>query len=59
MILELFQETDIVFIQQTHVVNFIFQQGDPLQAHAEGKTGIFLRVDIAHLQNVGMHHAAA
>ena len=59
MILELFQETDVVFIQQTHVVNFILKQGNTLQSHAKCESGIRVRVNTAHLQYMGVHHAAS
>src|SRR5699024_1825273 len=56
---ELFQEPVVVLIQQTHIVDFIFQQRDTLQPHAESKSGVHFRVDTAHLEHMGMHHAAS
>ena len=59
MILELFQETDIVFIQQTHVVNFIFKQSNTLQSHSKCESRILIRVNTAHLQYMGVYHTAS
>ena len=56
---ELFQETDIVLIQQTHVINLILKQRNTLKANAKSKSGIPVRVNAAHLQHMGMDHAAA
>ena len=58
-ILELFQETDVVFVQQSHVVNLIFQKCDTLQTYAESKAGVFFRIDTAHFKYMGMNHTAA
>ena len=56
---ELFQETDIVLIQQTHVINLILKQRNTLKANAKSKSGIPVRVNAEHLQHMGMDHAAA
>lgn len=44
IVLELFQESDIILVQKPHIVNLVLQQGDTLQAHAEGKARVLLRV---------------
>ena len=53
------QKPDIVFIQKPHIIDFVFQQRDPFQAHAKRESCIFFRIDAAHFQNVGVYHAAA
>ena len=56
---ELFQETDVVFVQQSHVVNLIFQKCDTLQTYAESKAGVLFGIDAAHFKYMGMNHTAA
>ena len=56
---ELFQETDIVLIQQAHVINLILKQCNTLKANAKRKSGVLIRVNVAHLQHMRMDHAAA
>src|SRR5699024_151833 len=58
-ILELLQEPQVVLKHQADVVDAVFQHGDALDADAEGKAGIDLRVDAAVCQHVMMHDAAA
>ena len=43
--LELPQESDIVLVEQTHVVNLVLQQSDALQSHAKCKACILLRIE--------------
>ena len=57
--LELFEETQVVFEEQTQVVDLVFQHGDTLDTHAEGKTCVFLWVNAARNQDVRVAHAAA
>src|SRR5699024_7271388 len=54
--LELIQESDIVVENQTQVVDPGTAHGHPLQAHAESKAGVLLRVNAAALQHLGVHH---
>ena len=57
--LELFQESHIIFIQQTHVINLVLEKRNPLQPNTECKAGILIRVNAAHTEHIGMHYAAA
>ena len=57
--LELIQESDIIFIQQSHIVDLIFQQSDTLKTDTECKSRILFRINAAHFQYMRMNHSAA
>lgn len=57
--LELLEESQVVLEEQAQVVDLVFQHGDALNAHTEGKTCVFLWVDTARNQDVRVAHAAA
>ena len=40
--LELFQESDIVFVEEAHVVDLVFEKGDTLQSYTKCKSGSIL-----------------
>src|SRR6185436_4815250 len=56
---ELRQEAQVVLEEQAQVIHAITQHRQAIDAHAEGITAVFLRVDAAGFQHVRMHHAAA
>ena len=45
--LELLQKTDIILIEQTHIVDLILEKSDTLQTDSKGKSTVNLRVDTA------------
>src|SRR5512140_3040156 len=53
------QEAHVVLEERAQVGDAITQHRQALDAHAEGKTGVALRVDAAVGQHGGMDHAAA
>ena len=57
--LELVKETHIVFREHTEVLNLIFEVGDALYTHTQGKTFVTFGVDTAGIKHVGVHHTAA
>ena len=56
---ELFEETGVVLGEHTEVGDAVLQVGDALDAHAEGIARVFLGVDAAELEHVGVDHTAA
>ena len=54
---ELREETDVVFVKMSHVVDVVLSHDDSLDAHTESKAGIYIGVDVATTQNVGVYHA--
>ena len=56
---KLFQETDVVLEIEPEVAHLVFEHCDALNAHTEGETGIFLAVDAAVFQHVGVNHSTA
>src|SRR4029453_7340558 len=56
---ELPQEAQVVLQKQTDVVDAVLENGDPVDAHAEGPAGDLFGLGAAILQHAGMHHAAA
>ena len=56
---ELAQESDVVFEIESQVAHLIFQHGNAFNTHAKGETCVFLAVDAAVFQHVGVNHAAA
>ena len=58
---KLFQEPDIISVQQADVVEFCsrFHHGDAFNTPAERESVPSVRVDAAVFQNDGMHHARA
>ncbi len=56
--LELFQEPDIVLVKKSHVVDLVLEQRNTLEAHTKGKSLVFIGIDTAHLENMGMNLTA-
>ena len=56
---KLTQESDIIFIQQSHIIDLIFQKSDSLKTYTKCKTGVLIRVDAAHFKYMRMHHTTA
>src|SRR5579859_2348772 len=57
--LELAQEAQVVVVVHADVVDAVAQHPQTLHADAEGPARVALGVDLAGLEHVGMHHAAA
>ena len=53
------QESNVVLIEQTDIVDLEAAHNHTLQTDAEGVAGVFIRVDAAHLKHLGVNHAAA
>ena len=53
---EFLEESGVVFGEHTEVGDAIFQVGDALNAHTEGVARVFLGVDAAELEHVGIDH---
>ena len=53
------QESYVVLVEQTDVVDLEAAHDRALQADAERIAGILLRVDAAGFEHLGVHHAAA
>ena len=58
-LLELLDESHVVFIEVTNVIDSVLQHCDSLYTHTYRKTGILVGVDTASLMYVRMGHAAA
>ena len=56
---KLFQETNIVFREESEVFYLIFQIGNALYAHAKCVTLVFLRIDAVSFKHIRMHHSAS
>ena len=56
---KLFQESYVVFVEEAHVVDLVFEKGDPFKSYSECKSSVFFRIDSAHLQHVWMNHTAS
>ena len=56
---ELLQETDVVLIKQTHIINLIFQKRNTLQTYAECKTSVLFRINSTHAKYIGMNCSTA
>ena len=56
---ELFQETDIILIEQSHVINLIFQKCNTFKTYAKCESCVFFRINSAHAQYIRMNHTAA
>ena len=59
LFVELLEELQIVLEHQTNVVDAILQHGDTLDADAEGKAGVLIRIDVAVFQHLAVNNAAA
>ena len=57
--LELFQESDIVLVEEAHVVDLVFEKGDPFKSYSECKSSVFFRIDSAHFEYVWVNHTTA
>ena len=44
---EFVEESVVVLAEEAQVLDLVFEVGDALDTHAEGKAGIFFRVDAA------------
>ena len=53
------QETNVVIIENTKVVNTVFQHGNAFHTQTEGKAPELSAVVARHFKNIGMHHAGA
>ncbi len=53
------QPAQVGIEEGAQVGDAVFQHGDPVDAHAEGKALPFIRIDARVLQNLGMHHPRA
>ncbi len=51
------QPAQVAFEERPQVGDAVFQHGDPVDAHAEGKALPFAGVNAAGRQNLGMDHA--
>ena len=47
--LELSEEADVVLGEEAEVLDSVFEVGDTLHAHSEGKTAVLLRINAAGL----------
>ena len=56
---ELLEETGVVFINQTHIVNAVIFHGNSLNAHTESKAAVFVGIYTAVGENVGVYHTCA
>ena len=52
-------EANVIFIEMTDVVDVIFEHGNALDTHSEGKSAVNLGVDSAVAQNIRMNHSCA
>ena len=59
LLLELFYETHVVFIEKSDVVDSVFEHGYTLNAHTESETGVLFGINAAYLENGGMYHSTA
>src|SRR4051812_32722734 len=56
---KLFQEAQVVAVEETDVVDAVFHHGDALRAHAEGEALDALGIVARVAQHERMHHARA
>src|SRR6185369_16625675 len=56
---KLFEEPDVVFEQQTNVVDLVHQPGHPVDSQSEREPGKLFGIDPDLLEHVRMNHAAA
>ena len=56
---ELIDETDIIFIEKTHIIDFVLQECNAFKAYAKSKAAVFFRIEPAHFKDMRMYHAAA
>src|SRR5215472_4003445 len=56
---ELLEKAQVVLVEQPDVVDLVLQNGDALDAHAEGPARHLFRIVADVAQHVGMHHAGA
>ena len=57
--LKLLQESYVILVEITHIVNIPLTHYDTFDTHTEGKAGVFFGIDAASAQYVGMYHARA
>ena len=57
--LEFLKETGVVFREHAQIFNLIFQIGDTLYPHAEGKTAVNRAVDTASVKDIWIDHSTA
>ena len=56
---ELFQETNVVFIKQSHVVDAVFTHSNALNTDSEGKTAVNFGIYAAAGEHVGVNHTCS
>lgn len=56
---KLFQESYVVFVEEAHVVDLVFEKGDPFKSYSERKSSVFFRIDSAHFEYVWVNHTTA
>src|SRR4029450_10089195 len=56
---KLFQEAEVVTEEIANIVDAVFQHGDTLRPHAEGKPAKHLGVIAAIAEHLGMHHTGS
>lgn len=56
---KLFQESYVVFVEEAHVVDLVFEKGDPFKSYSECKSSVFFRIDSAHFEYVWVNHTTA
>ena len=57
--LKLSQKSNIIFIQQPHIIDFVFQQCDTFETYAECEAGVFFGVNAAHFEDMWVYHSAS
>jgi len=50
------EKAQIILIEKPDIVDAVFEHGDPLYSHAEGKAGILLRIVTDCLEYLGVNH---
>src|ERR1044072_8723348 len=56
---KLFQEPEVVLVEQPDVLDLVAQDGHPLDAHAPREAGVLLRVVADRFEHCRVHHASA
>ena len=57
--LKLFEEADVVLIEETQIVDVITAHYHALKSHAESESAVLFRINAAVLQYLRVNHAAA
>ena len=56
--LKFFEEANIVLGEHTEVLDTVFQVGDAFDAHTESEARVYLAVDAASFEHIGVNHTA-